>query len=145
MQTVRMLEMPDCKMVTSGKGMFGEEAFDAFDAWFSTLKRGLFPKDFLIGDETGFTWLYMAEDGLDVPDRFQVIDFQGGLYAVTPGIDKQTDHEKRNAEVDLFLAQHGLERDPSRPEMGHIITSPTARDILGYEQMDYYTPVRKKA
>ena len=81
MQSVRIYEMPACKMVSSGTGMFGEEKFNLFDAWLSSQKRGLFPKDFLYWAGEGFVWLYMYEDGMYVLDEFEIIDFQGGLYA----------------------------------------------------------------
>ena len=32
MQNIRVYEMPDCKMVSSGVGMFGERKFEAFDS-----------------------------------------------------------------------------------------------------------------
>ena len=69
MQNIRVYEMPDCKMVSSGIGMFGEEK---------------------------------------------------------------------------FLSENGFERDTSRSELGNIITSPLAQEIMGYEQMDYYTPIKRK-
>lgn len=144
MQSVRIYEMPDCRMVSSGIGMFGDERFEVFDRWMSRQERGLFPKDFLFWDQTGFHWVYMYEDGMSVPSELALIDFKGGLYAVATGIDQKTDRERMNAEVDRFLGENGLERDPSRPELGNIITSPLAREIMGYEQMDYYTPVKKR-
>ncbi len=49
MQSVRIYEMPACKMVSSGTGMFGEGIFNIFDEWLSSQKRSLFPKDFYIG------------------------------------------------------------------------------------------------
>lgn len=49
-----------------------------------------------------------------------------------------------NAEVEKFLSENGFERDTSRPELGNIITSPQAQKIMGYEQMDYYTPIKAK-
>ena len=137
--------MPDCKMVSSGIGMFGEEKFDAFDKWFSSQKRGLFPKDFLFWDGSGFHWLYMYEDGMKVPAEFSIIDFKGGLYAVTTGIDQQTNRDLMNDEIDKFLQENGFERDSSRPELGNIITSPAAKKIMGYEQMDYYTPIKESS
>ena len=145
MQSVRIYEMPDCQMVSSGVGMFGEEKFEAFNEWMSAQKRGLFPKDFLFWDGHGFHWLYLYEEGMDVPAAFDVIDFKGGLYAVATGIDQQTNRQQMNAEVDAFLSKHGFERDPSRPELGNIITSPLAQEIMGFEQMDYYTPIKGKA
>lgn len=145
MQPIRIYEMPDCKMVSSGIGMFGEEKFEAFDAWFSSQKRGLFPKDFLFWDNTGFHWLYLYEEGMIVPSAFDIIDFKGGLYAVATGIDQQTDREAMNAEIDKFLYETGFERDLSRAELGNIITPPAARKIMGYEQMDYYSPIKAKS
>lgn len=142
MQKVRIYEMPDCKMVSSGVGMFGDEKFEAFNEWLSLQKRCLFPKDFLFGDGNGYHWVYMYEDKLNVPDEFDIIDFKGGLYAVVTGIDQKTDMDLMNAEVDKFLNDNGFERDTSRSELGNIITSPNAQKIMGYEQMDYYTPIK---
>lgn len=144
MQSVRIYEMPDCKMVSSGVGMFGEEKFEAFDAWLSSQKRGLFPRDFLFSADEGFQWLYQYEEGMEVPAEFALIDFKGGLYAVATGKDMHTDRQQMNAEVDRFLAENGFERDGSRVDLGNIITSPLAREIMGYEQMDYYTPIKRK-
>ena len=84
----------------------------------------------------------MYEDGMNVPKEFEIIDFQGGLYAVATDTDRKTDKELMNAEIDNFLSETGFERDASRPELGNIITSPLAKKIMGYEQMDYYFPIR---
>ena len=145
MQQVRILEMPDCRMVSSGIGMFGEERFEAFDAWMSSQNRSLFPKDFLFQDHHGFHWLYLYEEGMTVPEEFEIIDFKGGLYAVTTGMDQHTDREAMNREIDQILCENGFQRDASRPELGNIITSPLAKATMGYEQMDYYTPIKVKA
>lgn len=145
MQSIRIYEMPDCKMVSSGTGMFGEENFNRFDEWFSSQKRGIFPKDFLYWDGAGFNWLYMYEDGMTVPNEFEIIDFRGGLYAAATDIDQQTDMDAMNAEVDSFLMKNGLERDASRPQLGNVITPPPAREAMGYEQMNYYFPIKVKS
>lgn len=145
MQSVRIYEMPAYKMVSSGVGMFGEHHFNQFEAWFSSQKQSLFPKDFLYWAGDGFIWLYMFEDGMAVPPEFEVIDFQGGLYAVATDIDQQTDRALMKAEVDQFLRANGLKHDPSRPELGNIITSPLAKKVMGYEQMDYYFPVQAQS
>ncbi len=144
MQSIRIYEMPTCKMVSSGTGMFGEEKFNKFEEWFSSQKRSMFPKDFLYWEDGGFHWLYMYEDGMVFPSEFEIINFQGGLYAVATDIDQKTDSELMKAEVDKFLNENGFERDMSRPELGNIITSPLAHEIMGYEQMDYYTPIKAK-
>ncbi len=78
MQSIRIYEMPTCKMVSSGVGMFGEGNFCIFEEWFSSLERGLFPKDFLYWAGEGFVWLYLFEEGMEVPPGLEVIEFQGG-------------------------------------------------------------------
>lgn len=144
MQSIRIYEMPACKMVSSGIGMFGEKNFSLFEEWVSLQKRSLFPKDFLYWAGEGFVWLYMFEDGMAVPPELEIIDFQGGLYAVATDIDQKTDKELMNTEIDKFLSESGFERDTSRSELGNVITSPLAKEIMGYEQMDYYTPIKAK-
>ena len=151
MQAVRIIEIPDCKMVSSGVGMFGEPTFDNFNAWFSTLPRTTHPKDFLFWDgpefgvSGGFHWLYMHDEGMKVPGEFSVIDFKGGLYAVATDMDRQTDFAALDAEVDAFLLANGFKRDPQRPGLGNIITPPEAEKIMGFNQMDYYIPVTRAA
>ena len=150
MQSVRIIEIPDCKMVSSGLGMFGEEKFEAFFKWFSTLPPTLHPMDFLSasfdekGEFNGMIWYYVY-DGANAPEGYDIVDFKGGLHAVTTDIDQRTDIAAMDAEVDEFLKAHNLERDhPARPRLGHIITSPAARAALGYHQMDYYAPVKPR-
>ena len=144
MQSVRIMEFPACRMVASPVGMFGDGALEAFMTWMENQPRGIFHRDFLTWDaeKQGFRWLYLYEDGMEIPQPLSVIDFQGGLYAVATDIDQQTDKAAMDAEVEAFLAHNGLMRDPERPDLGNIITTPAARDILGYEQMDYYYPVK---
>jgi len=146
METVRIYEIPDCKMVTSGVGMFGEDKFDRFAHWFASIPQSMFPRDFLGDGGPNFPgslcWYYMYEEGMDVPDDFEIVGFKGGLYAVMTDIDQQTDVEALNKIRDEFLASHGFEFDGSRPELGNIITPTSAREVLGYEQMDYYTPIK---
>lgn len=150
MQSIRIIEIPDCKMVSSGVGMFGEEKFNNFEAWFSSLPRPIHPKDFLFwdGDEFmvsgGFHWLYVYEQGMELPSGYAVIDFKGGLYAVATDIDQRTDTAAMEAEKDAFLQANGFERDHARPDLGNVITSPQAREAMGYVQMDYYTPIKVK-
>lgn len=46
MQSVRICEIPDCRMVSSPVCMFGEEAFDSFGAWMENSPEGFFPEIF---------------------------------------------------------------------------------------------------
>ena len=64
--------------------------------------------------------------------------------SIETDIDQKTDKDRMNREIDKFLSENGFERDTLRPELGNIITSPLAQKIMGYEQMDYYTPIQAK-
>ena len=144
MQGIRIIEIPQCKMVSSGNGMFGQEKFDRFNKWFSDLPESIHPKDFLCGCGNELCWLYLYDDSIAVPDEFEIVDFEGGLYAVATDIDQQTDVEAMLRETDEFLGKHGFVRDETRREMGNIITSKAAAETLGYYQMDYYFPIKLK-
>ena len=145
MELVRIYEMPDCKMVSSGIGMFGEEKFDNFFKWFTSLpKTVMVPHNFLSEDGGKLHWIQKYENGMDVPDEFSITDFKGGLYAVSTDIDQKTDVDAMKKVTNDFLKQHGFEIDTSRAELGSIFTTQKTYDVLGYNQMDYYTPIKPK-
>lgn len=144
MEAVRIYELPKCKMVSSKCAMFGEGPLEAFDAWFSTFPREIFPRDFLWFDDArgGFVWYYLYREGMAVPESFEAVDFPGGLYAVATDIDGESNENAISA-IKGFIADKGcFAEDPSRPYMGNVITPPAARLALGYDQMDYYVPIK---
>ena len=150
MHAIRIYEMPPCKMVASAVGLFGEAAIDDFNAWMETMPRPLFPRDFLTWDDSdpehqGFRWYYQYEDGMALPNGAEVVEFPGGMYVVATDVDQTNDRAAMDAAVTQFTAEHGFERDDTRRPLGNIITSPAVRAVLGFEQMDYYYPVRPKA
>ena len=147
MQAIRIYDMPPCRMVASQVGMFGEPMLDDFNAWMETQPRTMFPRDFLTFDDSdpvhpGFRWYFQYECGMALPKGAGIVDFPGGMYAVATDIDQHTDKAAMDAAVADFLALHGLERDNTRREMGNIISSTVVSAVLGFEQMDYYYPVR---
>jgi len=143
MQAVRIIEVLNCKVVSSGIGMFGDDNFEKFDTFISSLPKTMNSRDFLFQDEGGLHWVYIYEEWMDVPAGLSVIDFNyGGLYAVTTDIDQQTDIDAMDRELLDFLQKSGFEQDHSRPRMGNVITPPQATEVLGYNQMDYYMPIR---
>lgn len=149
MQPIRIYDMPPCRMVASPVGMFGEIALDAFNAWMEEQPRSLFPRDFLTWDDSdpahpGFRWYYLYEEGMALPEGAEVVDFPGGMYAVATDVDQPEDRAPMDAAVAQFITEHGLERDDTRRPLGSIITSPAVSSVLGFEQMDYYYPVRSR-
>lgn len=146
MERVRIYEIPDCKMVVSGGGLFGDGVLEKFMEWMDAQKRSVFPRDFLSFDGQRFIWYYVYEEGMEVPEELEIVDFKGGLYAVATGRDgDDADAQDAKRAIDEFIRLSGcFERDCSRAELGNICTSPAAEAALGYNQMDYYTPVRLK-
>ncbi|MDQ0360963.1 hypothetical protein [Breznakia pachnodae] len=144
MESVRIYEIPKCKMVASQCGMFGDEALEDFDKWLETIPRTMYPQDFLWFDEEqgGFVWYYIYHDGLAIPNSFSIVDFPGGLYAVATGVDGESNEEAMNA-IKQFLQNHNcFVIDSSRKELGNIITPPSAQEAMKYSQMDYFVPIK---
>jgi len=146
MQNVRIVEIPEQKMVSSQPGMFGDGRLETFMLWMDRQKKGIWPKDFLTDvPGTGgaqLRWLHLFEEGMDVPEELVMLEFGGGLYAVATDKDRGTDYAALVEEVKAFLAGNGLEMDEGRPQLGNVITPPAAHRAMGYCQMDYYFPVR---
>lgn len=146
MENVRVYEIPACKMVSSQCGMFGEGKLERFDEWFSSLPRTMFPKDFLWYDNErgGFVWYYMYSEGMKIAGGFDTVDFPGGLYAVASDIDGRDNSNAINA-IKNFIKEKGcFEEDTSRAYLGNIPTPPSAAKAMGYNQMDYYVPIKIK-
>jgi len=142
MENIRLIDFPACRMVTSGTGFFGDKNFTQFEKLLAAeAGKYPYPLDFLTGNAHGMEWLYLYREGMDT-FGMNVIDFHGGLYAVVCGIDAQSNAEEMAA-VAEFIEKNGLERDNSRPDLGNIIGNSRTQAVLGYEQMDYYTPVKK--
>ena len=125
--------------------MFGDGVLEKFDEWFSKQRREMFPRDFLWQDGHGFVWYYVYSEEINVPEEYEIVDFPGGLYAVVTGRDNDgVSYKNAMAALDRFIAMSNFEKDPDRAQMGNIITPPDAKAALGYEQMDYYVPIRIK-
>ncbi|SDY92616.1 AraC family transcriptional regulator [Evansella caseinilytica] len=144
MECVRIYEIPACKMVSSQCGMFGDGKLERFDEWFSAFPKTISPRDFLWYDSErgGFVWYYMYSEDMKVPEDFDIIDFLGGLYAVATDIDGQDNKDAIN-NIKEFIKEKGcFEEDTSRAQLGNIPTPPSVGKAMGYNQMDYYVPIR---
>lgn len=132
-------------MVSSKCARFGDGKLERFAEWFTSQPRTMFPKDFLWQNknkEGFFTWYYIYEEGMSIPEDCDVIDFEGGLYAVASDIDGQDNREVIKA-IKHFIKEKGcFEEDGSRAYLGNIPTPPSAFKAMGYNQMDYYVPIK---
>ena len=146
MEYVRIYEMPACKMAVSQCGMFGDGKLEVFNEWFNSLPQTMFPRNFLWYDKTqgGLVWYYMCDDITIVPEEFKVIDFPGGLYAVAADEDQKDNTNALNAIHDFIEKKGCFEEDKTREYLGNVITSQSAGEAMGYNQMDYYVPIKIK-
>lgn len=144
MENIRIIQFGTCKMVTSGIGLFGDPNFVQFEKFMKQAKNNTpYPHDFLSGADGKFEWYYLYEEGMDTMG-LDVVDFDGGLYAVVCGIDAQSNKEEMAA-VKKFLETSHFEQDNSRRFLGNVIPlSDKGKAALGYAQMDYYVPIKIK-
>lgn len=158
MEQVRVIKLPKCKMVCSGVQKnfdFSENGeLGKFGYWWTEKDKNrhdkFFARDFLWYDAAadGLNWGYFVYDGLDT-DGYEVIDFEGGYYAVASYKDGD---EKDNMNTYNYLVEwaknsNGFDFDTSRPGLGQIVSPPDdeAKKALGYEQMDCYVPIKIRA
>lgn len=145
-EKVRIYCIPDCKMVSSGDGFFGQENFNVFHEWFSKQTIfSIFSFDFLReGDKPGtMNWNYIYDERMDVPDGLEIIDFKGGYYAVITGIDG-VDTTAAYKIRDEYLGKHNLVIDGERPSFGHVLSGyELIKETLGTGQMDYWFPIKR--
>ena len=70
MEHIRLIHFPNCRMVTSGTGFFGDENFTRFEKLLAAEARTTpYPMDFLTGNEHGMEWLYLYREGMDTFGR----------------------------------------------------------------------------
>ena len=105
--------------------------------------------DFLWFEEDGrAVWIWAVEDWVTEGDTapYELITFEGGLYAAAMSMDGDDDIGGRiYAGILKWLEDSGFEPDerPGRRAMCHMV-NPTEeiRQALGYHQLDIYVPIR---
>ena len=155
---VRIIELPACKMVTSGRAKWDEAfepdgPFTRFHDWFVAYEKSradtFYTRDFMWGEGDWVEWGYVVTQApANLPEGLAVIDFPGGLFAVAVSVDGDgKNHDKVHNGIKKWIENSGcfaLDATNHRFCMGHITTPPGAKDIMGYEQMDLYFPIRVK-
>jgi len=154
--TVRIVELPACKMVTSGPAngpdIFGPDGvMTRFNNWFSEYDKNrkdkFYPRDFMWSPaEGGFEWGYAVGEVPKDTGGFEVIDFPGGLYAVAISVDADgKDHDRVYKGIQEWVEKSGcfmLDETEKRRSLGNVTSPPMAKEAMGYHQMDLYFPIR---
>lgn len=157
MPEVRVVQLPPCKVATSGAPDPTFTRVWDFDGWWSDYDKkrrgvGYAPLDFLFGEDGGLVWWLMVENDATSADcgGYDVIDFAGGLYAVHTSIDEDMESDRLvNEKIVKWLEGTGFAVDTShsnRTAMGHMI-NPTEeiKRGLGYHQYEVFVPIKPRA
>ena len=153
MKGIRIIDLPDMRVATSGKKSL--EEMTEFNEWWSAVdkkrKDALFPHDFMYYDEATkkMVWNYALPQDMTDAGGFDIIDYPGGIYAVAVSVDGdegvEGDGEQVYTGMKEWIKESGafeLDERPERCTMFHIITSDAVYDALGYRQLDIYVPIK---
>jgi GrpB-like predicted nucleotidyltransferase (UPF0157 family) len=155
---VRIIELPACKMVSSGPAN-GGDAFapggnmERFHKWFTEYDKRrtdrFYQRDFMWSPAGGgFQWGYAVDGVPNEVDGLDVIDFPGGLYAVAVSVDADgADHDRVYNGILEWVNNSGcfeLDENDTRRSLGNITSPLITKDVMGYQQMDLYFPIRIK-
>lgn len=128
--SIRIIEFPKCKMVSSGYCRRDDEPFSEggklqlFEKWWSNFDKQRtdrwFKRDFMMygREEDALIWFYAIPDDAIVDCEYETIDFEGGLYASDVAImDDFEDEQRISGAIKEWLQNHELFEIDERP--GH--------------------------
>ena len=148
---VSIIELPKCRMATSGYGSF-DEAMKFSEWWDSYFKKckGVYyaNNDFMFSEPgKGVAWWLIVENWATSEDcgGYEIFDFEGGLYAYTTGIDEDEINPILKENIIKWLETSNFELDerPDHRSMYNMV-HPT-KEIekgLGYHQAGIYVPIK---
>lgn len=148
---VRIIELPKCRMITSGEG--DKETLRRFDILWSRLdmkrKDRFFPRDFMWWDEERNVsiWWYAIEDWVTEEDTkgFEIFEFEGGFYAA--GICRQDDYSdsmRVYEGIKAWVSEHEsfeLDERPGHRHLWHVVGPKDTNKRLGYRQLEIFVPI----
>lgn len=150
---IMIVRLPKFRAVTSGYKNY-DEVFGLMSwAWHES-RRDFFKDiifncaDFLKRRDGKFEYIMAIKDNITEADAspYEVIEFEGGLYALAVSIDG--DYESINkVEEKIFrwIEKTNFEHDDSRDVMGHMTyLDDEIKKGLGYEQLQRYVPIKLK-
>ena len=157
MNSIRIVEFPACKAVTSGYAM-NEAPFEEggkilkFGEWWTKYdkkrKDRWFSRDFIMygREEKALIWFYAVPEEAEVECEYDVVDFEGGLYAAAVAIDSNFDDEQRiYGGIKEWVKQRGtfeLDERPGHYDLSHVITPEYIAKQMGYMQLEIYLPIK---
>ena len=150
---VRIIQLNKFKAFSSGLDTV-DNVMGTFQEWQEEhnhlVKKMMYgAPDFLwFEEDMKAVWIWAVEDWVTEKDTapYELIEFEGGFYAVAMSVDGDDDIGRRvYAGINKWLETSGFELDerPGHRTMCHMV-NPTdeIKDALGYHQLDIYVPIK---
>lgn len=158
--SIRIVEFPKCRMVSSGYCRMDENPFaeggklTLFDNWWTAYDKKRtdrwFMRDFMMyeREKESLIWYYALPDDAEVDCPYDVIDFDGGLYASDVAImDNFEDEQRVYGNIKNWVATSKLFELDERPghyDLSHGITPANLEKIMGHMQLEIFVPIKLK-
>ena len=155
MPQVRIVRINPFRAVTSGKDIF-DRVMGEFNAWQEAHEDLIRPMmygapDFLWSEEDGqAVWIWAVKENVEAADTapYELIDFEGGLYATAVAVDGDDESNQRVYNgIKKWIDESGFVVDEraERRTMCHMLNpSEELHRVLGYDQLEIYVPIRIK-
>ena len=153
---VRIIELPKFRAVTSGyrsfDDIFSENGFGKWQEAHHHLIRDLLyaSPDFMWGEDGKTVWIWAINDWVAESDTapYDIIEFEGGLYAAAISVDGDDDINGRvYTGIKNWIETSGFNLDerPGHQTLCHM-SNPTEeiKKGLGYHQLDIFVPIKLK-
>jgi DNA-binding transcriptional MerR regulator len=150
---IMIVRIPCFRAVTSGLLTFDEIFGGEFGPWQEAHNHFFKPiifnsPDFLYGKDGKAAWIWALKDEITEADTqpYEIIEYPGGLYAVSVSIDGDGEsHNKVREKTEKWLENTNFVIDNNRELAGHMIyVDDEIKEGLGYHQMNLYAPIKLK-
>ena len=158
MEKVRIIKFPKCKMVSSGYCKMDDDPFGEngklknFENWWTEYEKKRtdrwFMRDFMMFDreKNALIWFYAVPDDAIINCEYEVINFEGGLYASDTAIlNNQDDEQKVYGAIKDWIKNSDffeLDEKPGHYDLSHGITPKCVEEVMGYMQLEIYVPIK---
>lgn len=153
---VRIVKINKFRAITSGAdtfaNIFSENGYNQWQEAHNHLIKNLIyaSPDFMWFEEDKCTWIWAIEDWVTLKDTapYDIIEFEGGLYAAAMSIDGDDDVNGRvYMGIKKWIETSGFELDERKGHrtLCHMVNpSNEIKKALGYHQLDIYVPIKIK-
>lgn len=157
MSDIRIVEFPKCRMVSSGyssAGMEEDGRLKEFERWMNAYDKQRvdrwFSREFMMygREEKAVIRYYAIPDNATVDCEFDVIPFEGGLYAASVVFTDDFKEEQRvYSDIKEWVyssAVFELDERPGHYDLSHVITPASVHDAMGKSQLEMFVPIKIK-